>query len=232
MRRRAAGCLVCLLASVLVPLLALLAVSGGSPAAAAATANFALMRFFRDLSRIKARRRRFGQKNALMPVLLGREKPLPLGDASLGLSPNAEELAEFDARTLPDCAETPPLLLAVRGRIYYVSTGKAFYGPGRSYHKLVGKDATRAFCTGCLEPACLIANTAGLSAAQLREAEKWIELSELHDKYKLVGQLREPAPEVADEGDAGSCDDAAAASTAAVEWELECVAAAEVAERS
>ena len=58
-------------------------------------ANFLLMRFFRDLSRAKARRRRFGQRHALMPVLLGREAPLPLEDASLGLGLTLEELSEF-----------------------------------------------------------------------------------------------------------------------------------------
>ena len=172
---------------------ALVASNDFSVARTATTVNFFLMKFFRDLSRAKARRRRFGQEGALMSVLLQREEPLPLGDASAGLALTAEELAEFDGRLLPDSnGERAPLLLAIRGRIYDVSAGSAFYGPGRSYHKLVGKDATRAFCTGCLEPACLISNTQGLSDKQLKEAVRWIELYEHHDKYKLVGQLRLP----------------------------------------
>ena len=172
---------------------ALVASNDFSVARTATTVNFFLMKFFRDLSRAKARRRRFGQEGALMSVLLQREEPLPLGDASAGLALTAEELAEFDGRLLPDSnGERAPLLLAIRGRIYDVSAGSAFYGPGRPYHKLVGKDATRAFCTGCLEPACLISNTQGLSDKQLKEAVRWIELYEHHDKYKLVGQLRLP----------------------------------------
>ena len=191
-----------------------------------------------------------------MSVLLKREEPLPLGDASAGLALTLEELSEFDGRELPESSEgaRAPLLLAIRGRIYDVSAGTAFYGPGRSYHKLVGKDATRAFCTGCLEPACLISSTDGLSEAQIKESERWIELYEHHDKYKLVGQVREPnaiaddAPEdeeeeqSAVEGERGGASDAAAGggvSSAAAETEAaeaeyhrELVEAALEAERS
>jgi hypothetical protein len=53
-----------------------------------------------------------------------------------------------------------------------VSAGKAFYGPGRTYHPLTACDASRAFCTGCLEPECLISSLADLTDAQLREADK------------------------------------------------------------
>jgi len=154
--------------------------------------NFFFMRLARDLSRAKARRRRFGQRNALMPLLMRTEEPLPLGDADAGIALTVEELAEFDGRPLDDSGERAPLYLAIRGRIYDVTAGAAFYGPGRSYHKLVGHDATRAFCTGCLEPDCLISSTQGLSESQQREADRWIELYEHHDKYKLVGRIRTP----------------------------------------
>lgn len=155
--------------------------------------NFFFMKLARDLSRVKARQRRFGQKGALMPVLFGQEEPLPLGDADAGVALTLEELAEYDGRELPGTNGNAPLFLSVRGRIYDVTAGAAFYGPGRSYHKLVGKDATRAFCTGCLEPECLISSVKGLTDLQQKEAERWVELYEHHDKYKLVGRLRVPA---------------------------------------
>uniref|UniRef100_A0A7S0JKE6 Cytochrome b5 heme-binding domain-containing protein n=1 Tax=Calcidiscus leptoporus TaxID=127549 RepID=A0A7S0JKE6_9EUKA len=154
--------------------------------------NFFFMKLARDLSRVKARKRRFGQKDALMPVLLGKEAPLPLGDPDAGIALTLEELAEYDGRELPGTNGHSPLFLAIRGRIYDVTAGAAFYGPGRSYHKLVGKDATRAFCTGCLEPDCLISSVEGLTDSQQKEAERWIELYEHHDKYKLVGRVRVP----------------------------------------
>jgi len=152
--------------------------------------NFFFMKLARDLSRVKARKRRFGQKDALMPVLFGREEPLPLGDPDAGIALTADELVEYDGRELPGTNGHAPLFLAVRGRIYDVTAGAPFYGPGRSYHKLVGKDATRAFCTGCLEPECLISSVDGLTEAQQKEADRWIELYEHHDKYKLVGRVR------------------------------------------
>ena len=186
MLRTVLGCA----ALILVSAFAALVAHNGSVASLSVSVNFAMMSFFRDLSRAKARRRRFGQKGALMPILMGREEPLPLADASLGLALTLDELAEFDGRDLPDSTEMAPLFLAIHGRIYDVTAGGPFYGPGRSYHKLVGKDATRAFCTGCLEPACLISSTRGLTPKQLKEADRWIELYEHHDKYKLVGTVR------------------------------------------
>jgi len=162
--------------------------------------NFAMMRFFRDLSRVKARRRRFGQKDALMTVMLAHDKPLPLadvdGEGRVALT--IEELAEYDGRKLPGSEERAPLYLSILGRIYDVSGGKAFYGPGRTYHPLAGKDASRAFCTGCLEAECLISSLQGLTEAQRSEADKWVELYEHHDKYKLVGRLRTNNPEATD----------------------------------
>ena len=229
------GCLICVSATLALLVLVALIAHGGSAVAAYQSFSFAMMRFFRDLSRAKARQRRFGQKNALMPLLLRQEEPLPLADASLGLGLTLDELAEYDGRTLPDSAERAPLFLAIHGRIYDVSAGWAFYGPGRSYHKLVGKDATRAFCTGCLEPDCLIANTDGLSDKQLREAHRWIELYEHHDKYKLVGALREEAAAAGvssaaeeEEEEEGRLE----AEAEAAEWAREQVARAQAAEKS
>ncbi|KAF2769336.1 cytochrome b5 [Teratosphaeria nubilosa] len=54
------------------------------------------------------------------------------------------ELATFDGS---DPAK--PVYLALNGTIYDVTSGRRIYGPGGSYHSLAGKDATRAFITGC-----------------------------------------------------------------------------------
>ncbi|KAI9764765.1 MAG: hypothetical protein M1840_008034 [Geoglossum simile] len=56
------------------------------------------------------------------------------------------ELARYDG--------TDPILpvyLAINASIYDVSAGRTFYGPGGSYHFFAGKDATRAFVTGCFD---------------------------------------------------------------------------------
>lgn len=42
-----------------------------------------------------------------------------------------------------------PIYLAVNGSIFDVSANRAIYGPGGSYNFFAGRDATRAFVTGC-----------------------------------------------------------------------------------
>ncbi|KAI9721804.1 MAG: hypothetical protein M1812_002139 [Candelaria pacifica] len=42
-----------------------------------------------------------------------------------------------------------PIYLAINGTIFDVSASPTFYGPGGSYHFFAGRDATRAYVTGC-----------------------------------------------------------------------------------
>jgi predicted heme/steroid binding protein len=44
---------------------------------------------------------------------------------------------------------TKPIYLAINGTIYDVSSSPTTYGPGGSYHFFAGRDAARAFLTGC-----------------------------------------------------------------------------------
>lgn len=44
-----------------------------------------------------------------------------------------------------------PIYLAVNGSIFDVSANPAIYGPGGSYNFFAGRDATRAFVTGCFK---------------------------------------------------------------------------------
>jgi predicted heme/steroid binding protein len=54
------------------------------------------------------------------------------------------ELTKYDG---PD--PTKPIYLALNGTIYDVSASPQTYGPGGSYHFFAGRDAARAFLTGC-----------------------------------------------------------------------------------
>lgn len=56
------------------------------------------------------------------------------------------ELAAYDG-TDP----TKPIYLALNGTIYDVSVSPSTYGPGGSYHFFAGRDAARAFLTGCFQ---------------------------------------------------------------------------------
>mmetsp|Transcript_27160 Transcript_27160/g.59357 ORF Transcript_27160/g.59357 Transcript_27160/m.59357 type:complete len:255 (+) Transcript_27160:174-938(+) len=129
--------------------------------------NFFFMRFFRNLSRSKAHRRLHrSSTGVVLSVMLGKEELLPITEPDDSTPTfTLKELAFYDGINEP----LAPLYLAIRGRVYDVSAGKAFYGPGRSYHPFLGKDATRAYGTGCLRPECLIASTTGLTLRQLKE---------------------------------------------------------------
>lgn len=57
-----------------------------------------------------------------------------------------EELSRYNG-TDP----TLPIYLALNSSIYDVSAGPRHYGPGGTYHFFAGRDATRAFVTGCFD---------------------------------------------------------------------------------
>ncbi|RMJ23910.1 hypothetical protein PHISP_05217 [Aspergillus sp. HF37] len=44
-----------------------------------------------------------------------------------------------------------PIYLAVNGSVFDVSANPMMYGPGGSYHFFAGRDATRAFVSGCFQ---------------------------------------------------------------------------------
>jgi len=139
------------------------------------------MRFFRDLGRIKARRRlHAGAHNSLSlysNVLLGREEAIAKSAfEDNGVSVDMDELTDADG-TADGEAEggSKPLWLSLRGRVYDVSAGSKFYGPGKPYHSFTARDASRAFCTGCMEVDCLIPSLDGLEPAQVKEADRWLE---------------------------------------------------------
>ena len=123
------------------------------------------MRFFRDVSRHKARKR-LHHDSALTTLVLGQEEILRLPDEDkdggdeddvTAFTMTPRELSTMNGE------DGRPLYLAIRGRIYDVTSGRSFYGPGRSYFHFVGRDASRAFATGCTQPACLVPHLDGLS---------------------------------------------------------------------
>ena len=108
--------------------------------------NMVFMKFFRDLSRSKARKRLHGNKFALVPMMLGIEKPIKIQDdidAENQMTITREQLEEMDG------FDGAPLYLSIKGRVYDVTAGSRFYGEGKEYHDWVGKDASRSFGMGC-----------------------------------------------------------------------------------
>lgn len=151
----------------------------------------ALGRFFRYVAHARARTRRYGNKYALAQMVLKVDAPLDLSKPQHDGTVTQAELEDCDG---VDGAGT---CVALRGRVYDVSAGAAFYGPGKPYHHFVGQDASRAFATGCRAAACVSADLANLTPSELRELDRWMELYETHDKYTFVGTLVEDPVDVA-----------------------------------
>jgi len=91
-----------------------------------------------------------------------------------------EELAKHDGSD-----EKLPVLLSFRGHVYDVSSKRHIYGRGGDYGFFAGRDATRAFATGCFTTECLRSDTDGLTDAQQRELERWEQFYQKN--YPLVG---------------------------------------------
>ena len=164
------------------------------------------MGVFRDLGRIKARKRRLANSGAVVDynpnvtnwdILCRRDDPLEGidfddDDKQAGEKPTytVSELAEYG-----DGSEGRPILLGIFGRIYDVSAGAKFYGEDGNYHIFAGHDVTRALSTGCKETECLVRSTEGLSKKQINEGKRWLSFFQLHDKYPFVGHLEEESRE-------------------------------------
>lgn len=60
-------------------------------------------------------------------------------------------LTDDELRAYDGTDPTKPIYLALNGTIYDVSANPKTYGPGGSYHFFAGRDAARAFLTGCFK---------------------------------------------------------------------------------
>jgi len=95
-----------------------------------------------------------------------------------------EELKQYNGKD-----ENLPVYLAVRGKVFDVSAGRKHYGPGGTYSFLSGKDASRAFATGCYEDTCE-QGLHGLTERQLKEVDHWDKFYSEHKEYTFVGYLK------------------------------------------
>ena len=157
--------------------------------------NLKLMRFFRDLSRFKSRKRLYGNKAALIPLLMGKEEPIDFNllnkdNDGEGFTLTLDNLKEFDGTS-----EYTPIYLAVQdlqkkqGIIFDVTASRKLYGKDGPYHVMAGRDASRALATGCTKEECAIGSLDGLTEAELKEIDRWLELYRASDKYSVVGTL-------------------------------------------
>ncbi|KZM26367.1 Dihydrodipicolinate synthase [Ascochyta rabiei] len=87
-----------------------------------------------------------------------------------------------------------PVYLAVRGRVFDVTSGRNFYGPGGPYANFAGRDASRGLACGSFDESMLTEDLDGpldtlqdLDEEQREAMRGWEERFE--EKYLVVGKL-------------------------------------------
>ncbi|PYH41388.1 cytochrome b5-like heme/steroid binding domain-containing protein [Aspergillus saccharolyticus JOP 1030-1] len=87
-----------------------------------------------------------------------------------------------------------PVYLAVRGRVFDVTPGRNFYGPGGPYENFAGRDASRGLACQSFDAEMLTKDLKGpldkledLDAEQLENLQSWEE--RFSEKYLVVGKL-------------------------------------------
>ncbi|OQD76155.1 hypothetical protein PENDEC_c005G05528 [Penicillium decumbens] len=87
-----------------------------------------------------------------------------------------------------------PVFLAVRGRVFDVTPGKNFYGPGGPYENFAGRDASRGLAHQSFDEEMLTKDLSAplddlkdLDDEQLENLQSWEE--RFSEKYLVVGKL-------------------------------------------
>ncbi|KAI3943966.1 hypothetical protein MKW98_021269 [Papaver atlanticum] len=93
-----------------------------------------------------------------------------------------QQLKQFDGSDA-----SKPIYVALKGKIYDVTTGKSFYGPGGSYCMFAGKDASRALAKMSKNDEDICASLDGLSEKEMGVLNDWEKKFEA--KYTVIGSV-------------------------------------------
>jgi membrane-associated progesterone receptor component len=120
----------------------------------------------------------------------------PRPKVTLPAAPPAIVFQTFTPRTLlPKNGQNgEPVYLAVRGRVFDVSAGRHFYGPGGPYENFAGRDASRGLASGSFDEDMLTKDLDGpLDKLEDLNEEQWEALrsweEKFLEKYLVVGKL-------------------------------------------
>lgn len=95
-----------------------------------------------------------------------------------------DELAKYNGVN-----KSLPIYVAVAGRVYDVSANPLTYGPGGPYSFFSGRDAARAFVTGCFQTD-LTHDLRGLDQEKAKaDVAGWQRFFDKNHKYWYVGQV-------------------------------------------
>ncbi|KAM7255498.1 hypothetical protein ACFE04_008396 [Oxalis oulophora] len=94
----------------------------------------------------------------------------------------AVELKQYNGRET-----SKPIYLSVKGRVFDVTGGRSFYGPGGSYEMFAGKDASRALAKMSKNDEDISPCLDGLTEKEITVLNDWERKFEA--KYPIVGRL-------------------------------------------
>ncbi|XP_076316123.1 membrane-associated progesterone receptor component 1-like [Tachypleus tridentatus] len=134
-------------------------------------------------------------------LFLAKDKTSPAPSKSQELPPlkkkdmTLEELSNYNGSG-PDGR----ICVAVNGKIFDVTRGKRFYGPGGPYYAFAGRDASRGLATFSVEAASdKYDDLSDLNTMQMESVREWE--MQFREKYHYVGRLLRPGQEATDYSD-------------------------------
>lgn len=80
-----------------------------------------------------------------------------------------------------------PIYVAIKGRVFDVTTGKSFYGPGGAYAMFAGKDASRALAKMSKNDEDVTPSLDGLTEKEVGVLSDWEKKFEA--KYPVAGRV-------------------------------------------
>jgi len=127
------------------------------------------------------------QNNSVDPPPPPDPLPPPLKKQDMTLA----ELRKYDGLS---SESEERICVAVNGKVFDVTKGKRFYGPGGPYSGFAGRDASRGLATFSVEPVSdQFDDLLDLKSGELDQVKEW-EL-QFSEKYTLVGKLLKPGEE-------------------------------------
>lgn len=136
----------------------------------------------------------------LYKIIAGRQTPRPRPEPEVELPRmKKKDLTLDELRKCNGTGEDGRICIAVNGRIYDVTRGKQFYGPGGPYSNFAGRDASRALALFTVSESALKSENDDLSdltSAEMSRMREW--QIQLEEKYDFVGRLLKPGQEPVD----------------------------------
>lgn len=131
-------------------------------------------------------------------IFSGMPTTNPLGDDGSSASDQKPIVeGKFTPLTLNkfNGTDDPKILIAVKGKVFDVTNGASFYGPGGPYENFAGRDASRGLAKNSFDLECLtpinekIDTLSNLTKDEIESLDGWEE--HFLNKYPVVGTFHE-----------------------------------------